>query len=233
MNALVKGGVPPRTSVLLSGPPGSGKTTLAMQLLSEHLDAGGTGLVVSTELAPDQVLDYPGVATPPRKLATRDGEPALWILDAYSWRTRRPSTEANVIALPNLSGLSDLSIVLADALERATKPGRPLMVLFDTPSTLALHAGVETLLKFLDLAFARVKDAGGALLVPIERGVHPENFLTSLSFMCDGVLELRLEEEKDDLARYVRIQTMRTAVGFSSRWTKLILAPEGVELVAA
>jgi KaiC/GvpD/RAD55 family RecA-like ATPase len=49
LDELLDGGVPDKRSLLVSGPPGTGKTTLGMQFLQAGLDAGEECLFVSTE----------------------------------------------------------------------------------------------------------------------------------------------------------------------------------------
>ena len=54
---MLRGGVPSNRSLLVTGGPGAGKSTLAMQFLQEGLDAGERVLYVSTEQTIEEVRD--------------------------------------------------------------------------------------------------------------------------------------------------------------------------------
>src|SRR5581483_9379964 len=171
MAVLVEGGVPPQSVVLLNGAPGTGKSLLALQLLADHVKAGGGALFVTTESLPSKIVD---------RMPELRGAPNLWFLDAYSWRVAAPPGEANVVAVPGLSDLSTLSIRFSEALARIPAPR---LVVFDTASTLALHASASTVLKFFELSFAKARAAGASMLLAVEKGVHEEPFMTALSYM--------------------------------------------------
>ncbi|PSQ04951.1 Non-specific serine/threonine protein kinase [Halobacteriales archaeon QS_4_69_31] len=57
LDALLNGGVPENRTVLVTGGPGTGKSTLAMQFLQAGLDAGEQCLFVSTEQRMDELQD--------------------------------------------------------------------------------------------------------------------------------------------------------------------------------
>lgn len=229
LSPLVEGGIPQGTSVLLSGSPGTGKTTLALQLLHDHLKEGGEAIVIATESAPAQMLRQASLAGLPMDAWV--GE-ALGFLDAYSWRTGKATDAKGIASVGAINDLSNLSIKLTEIIERRHAQ-RALLVVFDSPSTLTLHAPAGNILKFLEVVFAKVKSGSGSVLALVEKDMHEETFLAALSAMVDGVLTFRLVEEDDDLVRQMRVLSMRTAAGVSSKWMRMGLTKQGLSLAAA
>jgi KaiC/GvpD/RAD55 family RecA-like ATPase len=61
IDAILKGGLYPSSSVLVSGPPGSGKSILGMQYIFKGAkDLGERGLMISVEETNDSLADYAG-----------------------------------------------------------------------------------------------------------------------------------------------------------------------------
>lgn len=71
LDRMLGGGLPARRATLVTGGPGAGKSTFGMQFLHAGVEAGETGLYVSTEQTIDEIrqsfagfefdLDDPGV----------------------------------------------------------------------------------------------------------------------------------------------------------------------------
>ena len=57
LDEILQGGLPENRSILVSGGPGTGKSTLAMQFLQRGLEAGDDCLFVSTEQTTDELRD--------------------------------------------------------------------------------------------------------------------------------------------------------------------------------
>jgi KaiC/GvpD/RAD55 family RecA-like ATPase len=57
LDTMLRGGLPRRRAVLVTGGPGTGKSTLAMQFLQTGLDAGEDCLYISTEQTVDELRD--------------------------------------------------------------------------------------------------------------------------------------------------------------------------------
>ncbi|HEY3422139.1 MAG TPA: ATPase domain-containing protein, partial [Methanocellaceae archaeon] len=59
IDSILKGGLYPSSSVLVSGPPGSGKSILGMQYIFRGAkDLGERGLMISVEETNDSLADY-------------------------------------------------------------------------------------------------------------------------------------------------------------------------------
>jgi KaiC/GvpD/RAD55 family RecA-like ATPase len=57
LDDVLRGGLPRRRATLVTGTPGTGKSTLAMQFLQRGLDTGDRCLYISTEQTPDEIRD--------------------------------------------------------------------------------------------------------------------------------------------------------------------------------
>ncbi|MFC7142496.1 RAD55 family ATPase [Halosimplex aquaticum] len=110
LNALLGGGVPANRSLLVSGSPGTGKTTLGMQFLQAGLDGGEDCLFVSTEQTLEELEDalapYPfdlnaenltviTVHSEPGETMERDDDGVEWLTLEQS-PTGSPGTSAVV-----------------------------------------------------------------------------------------------------------------------------------------
>src|SRR5207253_1678537 len=95
-DAMVQGGLPVGSSVILQGPPGQEKLRFALTFLAEGLKSGGSGLVVSSQ-SPDAVLPDlrgPGPARRDRNALARDervrGHPSLFVRPEREEEVRPP-----------------------------------------------------------------------------------------------------------------------------------------------
>src|SRR2546427_6210478 len=82
-DAMVQGGLPVGSSVILQGPPGQEKLRFALTFLAEGLKSGGSGLVVVSSQSPDAVVaDLRGLGV---NVDAVTAENRLRIVDWYSW----------------------------------------------------------------------------------------------------------------------------------------------------
>src|SRR6266581_4495277 len=82
-DAMVQGGLPEGSSVLLQGPPGQEKLQFALTFLAEGLNAGGSGLVVISSQSPDAVLAELRELGVNLDAVTKENR--LRVVDWYSW----------------------------------------------------------------------------------------------------------------------------------------------------
>jgi len=96
LDSMLRGGIPTERSLLVTGPPGTGKTTLAMQYLQDGVDADEKCLLVSTEQTVDELRDtferYPFDVDAPELTVPRESRTVRSPPEPMR-RDRRPSME--------------------------------------------------------------------------------------------------------------------------------------------
>jgi KaiC/GvpD/RAD55 family RecA-like ATPase len=61
------------------------------------------------------------------------------------------------------------------------------------------------------------------------RDVHSSLVYKRLESVSDGIIDLRIETESEEIVNMIRIRTMRN-VGFDSRWHRLRISHENFEV---
>src|SRR2546428_4703224 len=131
-DAMVQGGLPVGSSVVLQGPPGQEKLRFALIFLAEGLKSGGSGLVVTSSQSPDAViaeLRELGV-----NLESVTNENRLRVVDWYSWSEETvQDIEDRGIVIRSSIDLTNLGVALSRAIARLTgggsRPGRSALPL--------------------------------------------------------------------------------------------------------
>src|SRR3989441_10250800 len=134
-DAMVQGGLPMGSSVVLQGPPGQEKLLFALTFLADGLKAGDSGLVAISSQSADAVLaqlralgvDVDGAGK----------EKRLRVVDWYSW-SEEPvqDTEERGPVVRSSIGLTNLGLALSRAIAGLTgeQPGRAVIELL-SPAT--------------------------------------------------------------------------------------------------
>src|SRR5437879_6867793 len=121
-DAMVQGGLPVGSSVVLQGPPGQEKLRFALIFLAEGLKSGGSGLVVTSSQSPDAViaeLRELGV-----NLDSVTNENRLRVVDWYSWSEETvQDTEERGIIIRSSIDLTNLGVALSRAIAGLTGGG--------------------------------------------------------------------------------------------------------------
>jgi len=205
---LIEVEIPP-SNLLLMGPPGSGKTIFSENMVCEALLSDTKCLYITLDRPPNEVrrsLSALGVDTKELETAER-----FVLFDGYTWISGRSTEQYNV---NNLTNLSELIFRISDA---ATVLGEGMVLVMDSVSTLLTYNNEGSILKFLQVIMARVKEWHGVGLHVVEHGVHSEAFYNSLRFMVDGVLEMKMYEIGGELRRFFRVHTFKMGA-HNTRW---------------
>lgn len=220
--AVLPEGMPKGSTILNLSPPGSGKTTMLLQFVGSALVRGENAIFITTDSPPREILSKMDSLSFDASVAFNEGR--LMFIDCYSWRLGGGIAMPGILSVSALDDLSSLSIHMSEALLRM---GGGPAVAFDSITTLTLHSSPISILKFLEVIFAKFKSAGATVMASMEKGVHEENFVTAVKYMLDGIIESKFEEENGDLARYMRVFSMKNAPHVT-KWTKFRIAENGI-----
>ncbi len=209
LDDVLSGGFPENASVLLIGPPGVGKTTFLNQFVYKGLQEGEKALYITLDSPPEEVKEtaaYFGWDF------DEFGDNIVFI-DGYSWREGGDVDSRFAIEGPG--DLDQMNITLADAMQELGK-GRKRVVL-DSVSTLVLYTNPSSAVKFLQVVGAKSKASNSNLLMSLEEGVHDEKTISTLNYVADGLLRMKMEEEgrKMTVQRMVKTKHPRDWLDFT------------------
>lgn len=189
--------IPRGSQLLILGPPGVVKTALALRYLADRLQNDEPALFATTLWSPMQVRDTIN------QFGEKKFKSSLNIVDGVSCVTAQSSKET--FAFQNLYDLNTINLVLQQAI--ATMKNGHLCL--DNLTTLMTYSSPLSVIKFLQVLCARVKDSGVTGLYLLETGVHTGEVVNTLRFSVDGVIEVQDEEEKNQLVHKIRLAHLR------------------------
>ncbi|WP_459190956.1 RAD55 family ATPase [Halosimplex sp. J119] len=212
LDALLGGGVPSNRSLLVSGPPGTGKTTLGMQFLQSGLDDGEDCLFVSTEQTLDELEDtfepYPfdlhdddltviTVHCEPGNTMERDDDLVVRTLEGGDRAVTEwfdiPFTRENVVHY--LSEYDPQDRILLDSLSGL----RPI-----APDDVSFWRSTYDLIRLFTDTFD-----GTSLLTAEDNGAGQSVASNLLRYATHGVIELSWVERATQRHRFLRVEKLR------------------------
>jgi KaiC/GvpD/RAD55 family RecA-like ATPase len=197
--------IPRGSQLLLIGPPSAVKTILALRYLADRLQANEPGVFATTHWSPKQIrltMEQMGI----KQLMS-----TLRIADGVSCVTAQPSTET--YSFQNLYDLNTINLVLLQAIADLEKGHLCL----DNLTTLMTYSAPLSVIKFVQVLCARVKNRGVTGIYLLEAGVHTKTIVATLQFLVDGVIEIKDEEVKNQLVHKIRLTHLR-GTQVDSRW---------------
>src|SRR5213596_3802001 len=202
-DAMVQGGLPVGSSVVLQGPPGQEKLRFALTFLAEGLRAGGSALVVTASQSPDAVvaeLQSLGV-----NLVSVTNENRLRIVDWYSWSEETVhDIEERGIVIRSSIDLTNLGVALSRAIAALAGDGpRRAVIELLSPAT-SLYE-VTQVYAFAQSAKRKFDRHQFTSLVLLEKEMHSNPQLTTLHQPFDGVIEIERSRRGDRIIRKIGV----------------------------
>ncbi len=191
--------MPEASSILISGDPGSGKTTLAHQVLSDELYRSKPCIIITYDTFPSNIIERMNqFGWDPKKYQLIN---KLDIVDCYS--ATAGVTEGVV---PQPFDLTNVSIHLTAIMEKLGN--REITILLDSLMPIFSETESKHAISFIQSIAAKVKKAGGKLIVTLSTGSVPPELFHKVESLVDGVVELRMIEERHMLRRYLLVRKM-------------------------
>lgn len=176
--------LPKKSTVLVIGPPRSGKSVLANQFMVDGLQKNESVVYFITNNFPETVLG---------SLLGAFDSVAMTIIDCYTTYAgiTKPSEES-IIRTSGPYALNEISIALTKAM-KTMKP--PIRVIFDSLSTLLLHNKPNEMEEFLEINIGKMKSKGATTLLMVEEGMHDTKQLSLLESLTDTTLRFNRDEK--------------------------------------
>jgi len=198
LDALIQGGFPAGSNILLIGPPMSGKSTIAMQFIHHGLTLDEAGIFVSTNDAAETVqrnmLVFGWDTAPFEKRG------AMKFVDCYSMMLdAKISDTYSIRRIPSALAFTRLNVVLSELCAQFWKLQTPIRVALDSVSSLLMYANPEAVTRFLHVLGGRLKKLNAVNLLILEKGMHDARVETTLQQLSDGVINLRHEGKERSL----------------------------------
>src|SRR5712691_3021612 len=202
-DAMVQGGLPVGSSVVLQGPPGQEKLRFALIFLAEGLKSGGSGLVVTSSQSPEAViaeLRELGV-----NLDSVTNENRLRVVDWYSWSEETvQDIEDRGIVIRSSVDLTNLGVALSRAIAALTG-GEPRRAVIELLSPATSSYEVTQVYAFAQSAKRKFDRHQFTSLVLLEKEMHSGAQLTTLHQPFDGVIEIERTRSADRIVRKIGV----------------------------
>ena len=214
IDSLLPDGYPSSSAVLVMGDPSTGKTTLLIQLVAEALKRGRSVVYATLDDFPDSIRGSMKQMGLNLKDYEAEGRRKLVFLDCYSFLVGVKSQE---LYSEDPQRLSDLSIVMSKALSEARESSNVLLAM-DSLTTLIQRSGVRPSFDFLHTLVAKVRSNRASFVTSLSRKAFHPAIIAAIQDKVDGVIEMKVEDTKDGLSRFIRVSKMK-GVRHITTWT--------------
>ncbi len=208
---LFSGDLPETLSLMILGPPGSGKTVTLENFVKNSIQKGKRCIYITNTAFPDEIRkSLKNFNLPVKKI---EEENLLTFIDCYSGIAGQESKEDFFISSPK--DLTRLGIEISTCLESSEVDAD---ILFDSLSQLSSYVKQDQLVSFIHTIGARIKGRHGKFIYTVGSNIDPD-ILGKIDEASDCVLELGFREVNGLQERILKIKKFKGRK-HSNRWVK-------------
>ena len=180
------------TSLLVSGPPLTGKRALSLDVLAEGTRGGEAAIVVTTKDGAERVLkDY-------RDRVGIDGRPVA-VIDCVTRQqgVSEVRDDDRVKYTSSPVDMTGIGIKLSETLESFYQ-GHDVertRVMVHSLSTLLMYSDLQTVFRFLHVFTGRIQSVDGLGLFCIDSTAHDDKTMNTLKQLFDGIVTTEEDAE--------------------------------------
>ncbi|MDD5457215.1 MAG: response regulator [Candidatus Margulisbacteria bacterium] len=218
LNNILKGGFPKGSNILLIGPIGSGKSSIARKFISRGIMNKERNIYITLDDSPQMIRKKLDEMVN-KKIEEFEELNLFSIVDAYSWSSGA-SMKKEKYSINGILDLNQLSMVIADAGQNLgqsiqSKLGGRRVI--DSISSLLINFDLSIVQRFLS-QLARTSLAFGMVntLFVLEEGTVGDHILNNIKYIMDGVIETK----QVDREYYLRVASMKW-IDYDRDWIKV------------
>jgi len=189
LDALLDGGIPGGSAVLVYGPPFLGKETLAHRFFLANLAQGVPGVMVLTNQATG---DFRTALTglDPAYLQQEKKGLAKYV-DTYSRSIGADGSIPNAEFLDGALDLNGISLAVNKSQRDFIGTHDQNVLVLDSVSTLIAYSNPQTAFRFLQTLIGRTRRIGSTGFYLLDHGMHNEAEIQMFKNLMSGVIEVR------------------------------------------
>jgi len=206
--------IPPKSIILLVGPPGSGKSTFCEQTTLQNLAIDKPIIYVTAECDPSKAeasLKEKGLG---------DIEPGLIsFVDTYNETVGASVSDRPDTVHADCNDLSSIDIAISKLTNRLGK--EDVLLVFDSLTSPYLFNGSE-ILRFMKQTLSRFAAKGNAVLACMDTGCGKEEDLVAMMSMTDGIIRMDMKENSRTLTVVKHPNVAPTKIETPLTWSRMI-----------
>ena len=207
---VIEDHLPAGISMLIVGPPGSGKTILSQQLMYQILRRRMSAICIApkSQIAP---------VTLQKKIFN-------WNVAPYM-----KNSQCEVVEIGDVADPTELNLSLTQAIKTSRRPLS--LVVVDSLTVLMVGMEERKIMKFTEALTRKLQDQNVSLVLLATPTKETEDFLTKMKSLASSVIEIKLEE-RGTIRRFMRIFKFQD-MKHSTQWYPFEITNAGIQFPAA